>query len=212
MPQTIPVKAGDKFACFTVVNLLPNERYPSGRKKEIFLVLCRCGSLSKIAKNQLLGKKTDSCFYCKYEKLSKHGMYKSPEYRAWVDMLQRCYNKNSAAYRFYGKIGVAVCDEWNPAAGGSFENFYNDVGPRPSNEYHLDKEAVYLENKTYRPGFVRWVHKNKSYTNKRYIIRVEWGGEIYTISELAKKYNKCKSVLYQKLRLNNNQVTADMLL
>lgn len=33
-------------------------------------------------------------------------------YNVWVHMIDRCYNKNSTNYLWYGEKGVTICDEW----------------------------------------------------------------------------------------------------
>lgn len=33
-------------------------------------------------------------------------------YSRWLNMKQRCYNKNNSHYNSYGRIGVTVCSEW----------------------------------------------------------------------------------------------------
>ena len=52
---------------------------------------------------------------------------KADVYREWLMMLSRCYNAEDPGYPFEGARGVRVCDRWNPAKGGSFEKFQNDL-------------------------------------------------------------------------------------
>ena len=52
----------------------------------------------------------------------KHGMYGTPEHKAWAAMLQRCSNPNDNRYHSHGGRGIKVCDRWL----NSFENFYED--------------------------------------------------------------------------------------
>jgi hypothetical protein len=46
--------------------------------------------------------------------------------------VDRCENPKNTGFRYYGGKGVSVCDRWNPKAGGSFENFVQDMGYRPN--------------------------------------------------------------------------------
>ena len=46
-------------------------------------------------------------------------------------MLNRCLIPNSKQWDRFGGRGVKVRDRWNPRARGSFENFLQDMGPRP---------------------------------------------------------------------------------
>lgn len=51
-----------------------------------------------------------------------------PEYRAWMNMMTRCYVKNTEYYKYYGGRGIQVCQRWRT----SFKNFFQDVGPKPN--------------------------------------------------------------------------------
>ena len=41
--------------------------------------------------------------------------YKEFWYNSWRSMMNRCHNKNSANYKYYGGKGIFVCDEWKDA-------------------------------------------------------------------------------------------------
>lgn len=101
---------------------------------------CICGRIVIRPSNDLKDERrlVQSCG-CKknYDKIT-HGMYKSPEYRIWADMLKRCYNPNSTSYPWYGALGVKVCTEWH-----LFENFYRDMGDRYSTEHTLERLDPY---------------------------------------------------------------------
>jgi len=72
----------------------------------------------------------------------------------WRGMLNRCYNKKSDNYNYYGMKGVNVCSEWL-----CFENFvkwYNkNYYKLPNDEkLQIDKDLLFnnkLQNKTYSP-------------------------------------------------------------
>lgn len=88
-----------------------------------------------------------------------HGMYGTPEYRAWAAMKARCTKPNHPRYPLYGGRGIKVCDRWLH----SFENFYADLGPRPEG-YELDKID---NNGNYEPSNCRWTTKLESRRNRR---------------------------------------------
>ena len=85
----------------------------------------------------------------------------------WYNMLRRCNNPKCAAYPNYGGRGVTVCDRWDPAKGGSFENFIEDMGFKPHPKFELDKEAVDPDNKVYGPEGCRWVSRSTNCFNRR---------------------------------------------
>ena len=46
----------------------------------------------------------------------KHGMTNIPEYKAWWNMISRCYNPKAPNYKYYGgrkENPITVCDRWN---------------------------------------------------------------------------------------------------
>jgi NifB/MoaA-like Fe-S oxidoreductase len=129
-------------------------------------------------------------------------MSRSDEFRIWQAMLRRCYELDFTAYENYGGRGVTVCDRWNPKAGGSFENFYKDMGPRPSKKHQLDKEAVLLTNKVYGPGLVKWSLPAENARNTRSVRWVVFRGEKMRLVDLADRFNLPNAKLYQMIFVN----------
>lgn len=85
---------------------------------------------------------------------------KTPEYRAWAAMKQRCYNENCAQYPLYGGRGIEVHPEWL----NSFQCFYADMGPRPTSKHSLDR----VDNeKGYSKSNCRWATPSQQTANQR---------------------------------------------
>ena len=80
----------------------------------------------------------------------------SPEYKCWHGMLDRCNNPNNPSYKSYGGRGIRVCDRWNPAKGGSFTNFFKDMGQKPNSEASLDRINP---DGDYSPENCQWANK-----------------------------------------------------
>lgn len=91
---------------------------------------------------------------------SRHGMSKTPEYQAWLNMRCRCYNEKDKKYKYYGGRGIIVCQEWL----GCFMAFFSYVGFRPSPEYSIDRIDP---SGNYEPGNVRWATREVQAANKR---------------------------------------------
>ena len=51
---------------------------------------------------------------------------RSPTYRSWESMRQRCNNPRDGHYPTYGARGIRVCDRW-----ATFAAFLADMGIRP---------------------------------------------------------------------------------
>lgn len=81
------------------------------------------------------------------------------EHGIWAGMKHRCNNPNSRLYKHYGGRGIKVCDRW-----ALFENFYIDMGPRPSKQHSLDR----IDNDgDYEPGNCRWATADIQSNNRR---------------------------------------------
>ena len=115
--------------------------------------------------------------------------WKSPEYNAWVHMLHRCYNPKDKAYKSYGKLGIFVCDDWR----NNFDKFFEDVGPRPSADYSLDRIDSF---DGYKPENCRWATRITQANNKRSTRRVEVNGEAMSAREISEKFG----LDYQRVR------------
>lgn len=74
-------------------------------------------------------------------------------------MIQRCINPKVPSYRHYGGRGIKVCDRWMV-----FDNFYKDIGPRPSPKHSLDRIN---NNGNYEPGNCRWATARQQWLNSR---------------------------------------------
>lgn len=102
----------------------------------------------------------------------------TPEYRAWISMIDRCYTPTSTSYDRYGAVGVTVCDEWR----ASYEAFLSHVGRMPTPGLQLDR----IDNERgYEPGNVRWASRTTQSRNRRVTIRLRFKGVERPLTEWA---------------------------
>jgi hypothetical protein len=76
-----------------------------------------------------------------------HTNPRTPEYRAWGNMCDRCLNERHPNYADYGGRGITVCERWF-----KFENFLADMGPRADTK-SLGRINC---NGNYEPNNCRW--------------------------------------------------------
>lgn len=95
-------------------------------------------------------------------KVGNISAYKSSEYIAWGNMIQRCLNPNSPEYVNYGGRGITVCNEWQGI--GGFINFITDIGAKPQSKLTLERIDC---NGNYEPKNVIWADTFRQSLNKR---------------------------------------------
>lgn len=80
-------------------------------------------------------------------------------YVSWKSMKQRCYDAKKQSYRYYGGLGITVCEAWR----NSFAAFLADMGPRPEGTT-LDRIDPFGN---YEPSNCRWADAETQNSNQR---------------------------------------------
>ena len=96
-------------------------------------------------------------------------MFGTSIYQTWCSMLKRCRDENHKSYKNYGGRGITVCKKWL-----KFENFYNDVGDRPSRKYTLERID---NNKGYFPNNIKWATMKEQSNNSRMNVKIKYKDE-----------------------------------
>jgi hypothetical protein len=106
-------------------------------------------------------------------------------------MRLRVLNPNHEAYGRYGGRGVSICARWE-----NFLNFLEDMGPRPEGktlDRHPDKDG------NYEPTNCRWATPKEQQNNLSSNRLVEYAGEVFTVSDLARKLGIKYETMYSRL-------------
>lgn len=167
---------------------------------EYWLCKCDCGSLKKVNGTKLRRGKTRSCGCLVREvnarvqraRQTKHGMSKSPEYAIWAAMHARCSNPNHKEWPNYGGRGVRVCERW-----ASFENFFADMGPKPSKEHSLDRTDNGL---IYSKDTCRWATHVEQHNNTRRNRMLTFQGRTQMAAEWARERGMRYSTLHGRIQ------------
>jgi hypothetical protein len=104
---------------------------------------------------------------------------RTPAYKAWLRMRDRCKSTNAWKYKYYGSKGIKICNEWE-----SFENFYKDMGP-PDKGMTLDRIDVYGN---YEPSNCRWATMMEQAKNKTNNMFLDTGDEKIHLAEAARRF------------------------
>lgn len=168
----------------------------NGDGRVLWLCACSCGSTKSVSGQQLRAGKTKSCGCYAREsaasRLKTHGMIKTSEYRSWAHAKERCYQIGARNYNRYGGRGIRVCDRWR----NSFENFYSDMGPKPTIKHTLDR----IDNdRGYSPSNCRWATHKEQNNNKRTNRNITHGGETKTLTQWASSVGINRETLTSRL-------------
>lgn len=183
--------AGRRFAHLTVMALLPER---TARKERKWLCICDCGKVTKVIAAHLKSGNTTSCGHAQRATVFKHGLAHSPEYSNWRSMLCRCYVPKKKEFRSYGGRGIGVCDRWRY----SFENFYSDMGSRPSPKHQLDRIDV---DGNYEPRNCRWVLPKVNARNKRHTMYVTHQNQSKPLAEWCELLNIPRDTVQHRIKI-----------
>lgn len=169
-----------------IVNGRTQPGYGSGLKS-LWICVCDCGRSINVPTNRLRLGQTKSCGCLATEskqrqrpEITTHGMTNTPEYRAWIALRSRCTNEKAGTYQDYGARGIVVCDRWKD----SFENFYTDMGPRPTPDHSVERRDV---NGNYDPNNCYWATRLEQMNNRRVNVFYNFQGEQLTLTQIARR-------------------------
>ena len=142
-----------------------------------WICLCDCGNKKKVMGRHLRSGATKSCgCYMRESSLTrstKHGHCTGKttvEYRAYINMINRCYYYRGVSYRNYGGRGITVCKRWREgeSSKSGFVCFLEDMGKKPDPKLTLER----INNeKGYSTENCKWATRSEQCLNTRRSIK-----------------------------------------
>lgn len=173
------------------------KRVINNNKRAIFL--CECGKEFEYNIKAVKRKATGLCPICTKTYVKKintvHGKHSYPEYSIWIAMKKRCSNEKVHNFKNYGGKGIKVCDRWID----SFDNFYEDMGPRPSKDHTIER----IENdKDYGPSNCKWLHKLLQSENQTSNILLTFNNKTQNLRKWSKEMGISEWALRKRIKQN----------
>lgn len=160
-------------------------------EKKIVKCRCHCGSVFEMPLIDLL-KKTRyliSCKYCndgvhhKYNKSKKEELHFGDIKTVFYTMKNRCYNKKSDDYKWYGGKGIKICQEWL-----NDTNKFVEWALQSGYQKGLTIDRIDSDG-NYEPSNCRWTDMETQNNNKKKLKKYNFNGEYLTLSQISRKIN-----------------------
>lgn len=194
-PDRIKDISGETFGFWSV-------KKPLGLRPEkyhnvlIFECQCVCGKIKPVLASSLKAGTSTNCG-CKnteklVQKVKRHGLSRSAEFFIWAGMKNRCENPKYSGFHRYGGRGITVCERWQ-----RFENFYADMGPRPSPFHSVGR---LMNDEGYNPKNCEWQTKAEQSKNTSRNKYVEATGKLMCLADWSRTTGVHISTICNRLK------------
>jgi hypothetical protein len=119
-------------------------------------------------------------------------MSQSRVFSNYYNMLRRCYAQKDKDFRNYGGRGITVCERWR----GSFENFWEDMGPTHQPGLSLDRVD---NNGPYSPENCRWTTRSVQANNQRTNRVVDTPNGKMSLADAARAVGMTPGTVYNRV-------------
>lgn len=202
--RSIKKHIGKKFGRLTVLDIGSPSISSSGRKRNRLKCICDCGKEREVFSDALTGGKSKSCgclgLQNRISARTSHGMSGSLIYATWRTMWDRCENKRNKKYLIYGGRGISVCKRWS-----SFENFYKDMGEKPSKIHSIDRVD---NNKGYCKENCRWATNTEQSNNRRTTRKIKHDGKILNMQEWSRLIGGSHGLVSDRVSRGMSEIEA----
>lgn len=207
MAKKLEIKQGEKLGKWTIIEEIA-PKIISNKPRRMFRCKCECGNIGEVQLVCLRNGHSTSCGCEQKKKASaantKHGLEKHPLYSTWKNMKKRCNNPNASEYENYGGKGICVGEDWS----NNFQSFYDwSIDNGWSKELTIDRIDT---NGNYCPENCRWASIEVQMNNMTRNHYIEYEGNTYTLSTLAKHLNIPYNIV--RYRLSNCKWNIEQLI
>ena len=177
------------------------EKPEKGRLK--LKCVCECGNIVYCLPYQFTTGDIKSCGCARFghsechkgnTSRRTHNLTKHRFYKKWNAMIRRCYNQNEPAYKYYGELGIGVCDEWRHSP-EKFIQWCEATYP--------DGEKLSLDridgSKGYSPENCRWATQMQQVHNLKNNRFITIEKETHCVSEWCSIYKISPGAIYKRV-------------
>lgn len=121
-----------------------------------------------------------------------HGLSRIAEFRIWMNIFHRCYNRKHRSFKDYGGRGIIMSYEWYISP----ERFIHDMGPRPSPQHtieRLDNDGPYSKENCI------WATRNDQARNKRNNVNLTFNGRTMCLTAWAEEAGVAQKTLWDRI-------------
>lgn len=156
----------------------------AGGKRGTWLFQCDCGQTKEISHHNVIAGLSKSCGCLKSEmmkaKWAKHPRpSKTPMYKIWIGIKERCFQENSTNFHHYGGRGITMSYAWY-----DYNTFKADMGERPSPKHSIDRIDT---NGNYCKENCKWSTRSEQCNNKRNNVNITIGPVTLTAAQWEKE-------------------------
>lgn len=172
---------GQKFGRLIVLEEC-KERNKHNQK--IYKCRCDCGNITYVRGYKLRSGYTKSCGCLRHETHAlKHGKRHTRMYTIWLNMKDRCSNKNTPSYKNYGARGIKIFDDWL----NDFQAFY-DWSMNNGYQEDLTLDRINVDG-DYTPSNCRWATAKQQANNTRKNVRLTYNNKAQTMMQWSEELN-----------------------
>ena len=192
--NSLLIHKGKTYGSLTILDVVDFD-------KKIVKCQCKCGNIIEKNIYKVTSPKypIKHCNNCDKETKKnnpnpKQTYHNSRLKKIYYGMIARCYNNNNKDFKWYGQIGITVCDEWkndsNSFCKWAIENGYKD---------NLTIDRINNSN-GYSPDNCRWVDLKTQQNNRRNNVKYFFNNKFLTLSEISDVIGINYSTLNSRLR------------